>query len=402
MAELSTPVRGVLPATDTALSGVGQIGYGVVVGSSGANEDWLVEGGTQGGIWTLTAPANTWARRGDLDTSGEFANMPSVRVREGNQGVAGSVWYYDGPSAPTIGSTLLTWTLGAYGRPTLAGVGLENNLPYIQLPDSGVIEGMYGTDPFYDIDQHGLITDVGINVGTYDHIYGAVPFRRSDASPTIADIFGGSTYVAEEGEVLNVPTSTIGGGLVASTMYHFYVQYGGESGQGVVVRTTTGATFVFNEGFNARYQDGDFDDRYIGALRTDASGNYFRQQTLGLGSELLVSYLENMAASPFLVVSGGTATSAQTVNLGPSGLKLVSPTCQRVHLSVGVNSSSSVALDDGSLGTLSFTNYLRRVTTTERGKDIWLPLDSSQSFRWINAAGGGSTDISVLGYIDRR
>jgi hypothetical protein len=84
MAELSTPVRGVLPATDTALSGIGQIGYGIVVGSTGANEDWLVEGGTQGGVWTLTTPANTWARRSDLDASAEF-NKHALRAGEGGK-----------------------------------------------------------------------------------------------------------------------------------------------------------------------------------------------------------------------------------------------------------------------------------------------------------------------------
>jgi hypothetical protein len=129
MAELPTPVRGVLAVTDTPLSGTGQIGYGITVGSTGADEDWLVEGGTQGGVWTVTA-GGTWTRRSDLDTSTEFNNMPYVQVREGNEGVAGSVWYYSGIQNPTLGTTQLPFTMREFGRPTLAGVGLQENRPY--------------------------------------------------------------------------------------------------------------------------------------------------------------------------------------------------------------------------------------------------------------------------------
>jgi hypothetical protein len=58
------------------------------------------------------------------------------------------------------------------------------------------------------------------------------------------------------------------------------------------------------------------------------------------------------------------------------------------------NSEDSVTGGSGNAG-------IRNVTTSA-DKDVWMPLDSSQSFTYWNRAASGSTNIDVLGYIDRR
>lgn len=413
MAELTVPVRGVLPATDTPLSGIGQIGYGITVGSTGANEDWLVEGGTQGGIWTLTTPANTWARRSDLDTSGEFANMPSVRVREGNQGIAGSVWYYSGPSAPSIGADDLTFTLQGRGDPPEAGLGLEDNYPFVQIPqrtlDTRYLIG--GTKKF---DDFGLLEYADIWAPTMRHIRGLIPTYNNTTTIVATP---GEAYIPDaDGIVVSDPNAAFefhsapAITLAANTLYYAYFYSTISTMQGAIEMSATEPDYMSLLGaqyasFPGRQKLGSESRRYIGfGGRTNGSSTLYKFRILPLGdSTLLVEYLENINASPFLIVSGGTAQTAQTVNLGPSGLKLVPATCQEVYLKVDVNATASVVFSNSEAAlTFSNTNYLRRVGISQRGDYIFLPLDSNQSFTWMNNVAGGSTDIALLSFIERR
>ena len=402
MAELTTPVRGVLAATDTPLSGVGQIGYGIVVGSTGANEDWLVAGGTQGGIWTLTAPANTWARRGDLDTAGEFANMPSVRVREGNQGVAGSVWYYSGAASPTIGSTSLAFTLGAFGRPRLAGVGLNDDaLPYMQLDEQAAVEGEHDVGPLsLSLTDRGVIDSIGLGVGQEMYIEGFIPSWVSGGNPIFS---AGAAWVPGASGVLEVPTDQNGPVTILPTadFMYFYLQPT-TTAPNVAGFTTAPASPYLG---TARNKTGDANSRYVTALRTNAAGTAFYNFHAQMLSDkrLLVSYLEDTTASPFRVVSGSAAQTETTVSLGPGGLKLVPPTCRMALLRVLTNASAAVGLgnSEDSVTGGSGNPSIRNVTTSA-DKDVWMPLDSSQSFTFWNRAASGSTSVDVLGYIDRR
>jgi hypothetical protein len=403
MAELTTPVRGVLAATDTPLSGVGQIGYGIVVGSTGANEDWLVAGGTQGGIWTLTAPANTWARRGDLDTAGEFANMPSVRVREGNQGVAGSVFYYDGPAAPALGSTSLTWTLGAFGRPALDGAGLDLNHPYLELPFQGVPASEVGYGPLrIQLSDRGIVTSIAGGVGMETYIEGLVPSWVSGGGiPTFS---AGEAWVPGQNDVLEIPADGTNGPTVSPPLadfVYFYLQPS-VSGTNIWGNTTAPASPYLG---TARTMSGNTSERYVCALRTNSGGTaFYNFQAQRLGDKaLLVSYLEDTTASPFRVVSGSAAQTETTVNLGSSGSKLVPPTCRMALLRVLTNASAAVGLgnSEDSVTGGSGNPGIRNVTTSA-DKDVWMPLDSSQSFTFWNRAASGSVNIDVLGYVDRR
>src|SRR5215216_719464 len=145
-----TPVRGIITSTlTTPLSGTGQVSYGVTVGSTGATERWCYNptpGSPYGGIYDVTT-GGMWARVSDLDFSGgvgDFTNMPHFYVREGNSRIAGSEWWYSGPTNPTEGTTNITFTMRSHGDVWIPGAGMEsfnNEMRMIsRTPVAGTVE----------------------------------------------------------------------------------------------------------------------------------------------------------------------------------------------------------------------------------------------------------------------
>jgi hypothetical protein len=398
MAELTTPVRGVLAATDTPLSGIGQVDYGIVVGSTGANEDWLVDGGTQGGVWTLTTPANTWARRSDLDASAEFNNMPYVQVREGNQGVAGSVWYYSGSQNPTINSSQLPFTMRTHGRPTLAGTGLEENRPYVQLPaQTEVPEEFYAGPLHFAHTDRGITTEVSATDTRRGYIEELIPTWTS----SMPNISPGAAWIDSLEQVIErlssgsaPPTPLLSGAL-----HYFYMN---DLGFVSCEPTITPDTPYYG---TARAGVSTPNSRYVFTLRSNSGGTAFYNFHAQMLSDkrILMWYLEDTTASPFRVVSAAAATTNQTLNLGPSGSKLVPPTAKMAILRITVNTTSGVWLDNSEMSTSpAGGSGFNSVTAAQRADVIWMPLDSSQSLRWANVTTGGSTNIDVVGFVDRR
>jgi hypothetical protein len=405
MAELSTPVRGVLPATDTPLSGVGQIGYGITVGSTGASEDWLVAGGTQGGVWTLTTPANTWARRTDLDTSAEFNNMPYVQVREGNQGVAGSVWYYSGSQNPTINSSQLPFTMREFGRPALAGNGLDANFPYLQLPAQLAAEGEYSLGIFNtQISERGVSMDFDVGTAGEMLISG---MGVEPSGPLALDVYPGAAYVPARGNMVEQTVLTDSayvledesGGLQASKLYHLYASHEGDplspyyylSPLAPVTDNNIGPPYVKGPSASKNRAR-----RYLQSVRTDATPSFYTQRVQVMGNVCRVRYIANANASPFLVLSGGAATTEAPVSCAG----VVPPTARTAKLRVQSTTVGAVFGNSEDGITLSGSVYLQRIS---QGAPIEmdLPLDASQALTYM-LLGTGTLDVQVLGYYERR
>lgn len=394
MAELSTPVRGVLPATDIALSGIGQVGYGITVGSTAANEDWLVEGGTQGGIWTLTYGANTWARRSDLDTSGEFANMPSVRAREGNQGVAGSLWYYSGIPVPTFGTTNLVWTLGAYGRPALAGGGLQSNYPYIEMDDSVVTAGYYYAPGLY-VDGTGRTTQVfteavGTGFITGLELYSINSLFQINITP-------GYAWVPGLGRLVRLPILYQSSATVTANILFYFTLTDTGSG-GVIERwNSTANPLTIYSGTAARLTSDDT-RRYLGSAKADANGRF-----VGFTIDRITGLYTYAAGTA--VASASSATTEQTVDIArgatPAANRLAPQTSKMARVSLTETTATQVVFGNPEDGiTLSSSVYL---VTTVTGVSVYdIPLSSDQRFSWLNPTGTGTVTVTVLGYYEAR
>lgn len=304
------------------------------------------------------------------------------------------------PTSGTItpGTTVMTWRVESFKPALNPAVGLsdpdaEGN--FSLLPRAGVL-GDWDIGPLsLSVNDRGIITSIGGGYAQETYVQG---LTSSYLSTTQFKVSAGVAYnygSDDNQEIASEQTVSVSGAPVSGFLYVYLTN----TGTIALSQTAPDTPYLGN----ARYMAGDTSRRYIGTLRTNASNQPYNFSVEAYsGGTLFVSYIENISASPFLAVNAGTATTAQSVNLGPSGLKLVPATATHAYFGVNVNATASVFMDDGSLGTMSGSNYLRRVSLSQRGDYFFMPLDSSQSFRWMNSVAGGSTDISLIGYIDRR
>jgi hypothetical protein len=114
-------------------------------------------------------------------------------------------------------------------------------------------------------------------------------------------------------------------------------------------------------------------------------------------------YGEDNTASPFVTVNASAAQTNQTVNLGPSGLKLVPFSCRMARLKVIVNANAGVVIDNSEMSTspAGGTGYAT-INATMRGGIVDMPLDANQSFRFANNAASGNTSMFLMAYLDHR
>lgn len=406
MAEL-TKVRGVITSNIT-LSGVGQVSDGLTVGSTGVTEAWLVAGQTNAydnGSYSVDT-GGVWTRRNTQDS---FLYGDWIRVQQGTS-YANSRWLYTGVDNPT-GTTPVTFQLEGFGRPTFAGLGLQENRPYIQMPTQAANPSRpwHGSGTYYTISNQGVVTFADAGYGTQTHIGG---LYMSWVSPDVKFTFGAAYIVGPdvvyEGPNTSNPFPSFTG--TANTQYYFY---GYPSGATLALESSTAAPVtdpvsvapgVYFKG------PSDTTRRYLGSLRTNASGVPYNFTVTPFSERaLLVSYLENTAAAPFRVESAIDTITNRTVGLGSvagtSGTahKLVPPTARMAILKVVVNATASAFLDNSDMSTspASQTGFWNVANVARQGI-VWMPLDSSQSLRFANSVAGGATSIDVLGYVDQR
>jgi hypothetical protein len=179
--------------------------------------------------------------------------------------------------------------------------------------------------------------------------------------------------------------------LSASTMYFVYLATGGTS---VVVSTTTPAT---------NYQGTAWKDssgrRYLGCFLTDASSHIYIFQRVG-NRQL---YLVNTAPSPFLIINGGTATSAASVSCAA----LVPPTSQiaicnlQNYNPISPGYGIAIGSSNGVTPTAGSNGYYAMNAQTSQQVDV--PLNSSQAFEYClgHSSTGGFT-ANLMGFVEDR
>lgn len=171
--------------------------------------------------------------------------------------------------------------------------------------------------------------------------------------------------------------------LSASTWYHLYLY--DVSGVATVEVVTTAPTNYFGTAYQ---KTADATRRYLGSVRTDASGNIYRF----IHFEGRIRYLVPTNASPFRALSAGGATSRTSVSLS-STLPVTARLAIVRLLELGGQIASIGSPDDS--GTYIFQVVGNGSIAAE------VPADSSQGVTYSVVA-GGSLYIDVLGYVFQR
>jgi hypothetical protein len=179
--------------------------------------------------------------------------------------------------------------------------------------------------------------------------------------------------------------------LSASTWYHVYL-YDNSGTPDIEIVTTAPVSY-----HGSSYQKtGNNTRRYLGSVKTDGSGNIynFNHST----DDNKISYLSQQDASPFRVLSNGSATTETTVTIST-----VLPVTARKIYFHATNTNGTFALTFGnSIDSVALpTGYVAAVGA---GKDAYIefPTDTTPAISYAMAGAGGGAYIDVYGYTFER
>lgn len=199
-------------------------------------------------------------------------------------------------------------------------------------------------------------------------------------SATSVSVGTGSCF-AENGDFINVTSAIVKSSLslAINTWYHIYVYLSAGAAAAEVVTTAP----VAWKG-TAYSKTGDTSRRYVGSIRSDASGNVYEF----VMQQNRILYSTSLASSPFRVLSAGTATTNTTISVSS-----VVPVTARISFIYATNLSTGVALRVANSAGVAFFG-IRPATATF----LNVILDSSQNTYYSNSAGAGDSYLDVAGY----
>lgn len=221
------------------------------------------------------------------------------------------------------------------------------------------------------------------------HILG---LRMEYVGPASIRVSSGSAWIPSLQQAIEVPTALTLSGLTlaANTWHHVYLYVNGST---PAIEAVTDAPAAPYSG-TARAKTGATSRRYIGSFRTNASSQILKFAQSGNA----VTYLEDTNAAPFLVLAGGTASTATSV----SAAAVAPPTATSIKATVLNASTNAYVRLSNSDGPNAATGYITvaapgGVTVTE------IPLNASQAYTYsYDAAPNSSTYQRVFGYVYER
>lgn len=139
----------------------------------------------------------------------------------------------------------------------------------------------------------------------------------------------------------------------------------------------------------ARMKTGDSNRRYMGPIKTNASGQIFQFQHDATG---FIHWLSAINTAPFRVLNGGVQTTPVAFALSPA----VPPASYTAILTVSPNTTPTLLYSASALG-----QVIRQQTATAVSAGLVFPLDSTQRMGYA-VLSGGSVNIDVCGFLNER
>lgn len=212
--------------------------------------------------------------------------------------------------------------------------------------------------------------------------------RLEWVSSTSVRIGSGLAYVPDLNAPLQLASSlTKTPSLAANTWYHAYLYLNGSAADVEFVTTAPGAAYAGT----ARGKSGATGRRYLGSVRTNASGGLHKfVHELASGK---VSYLVDINTTGLQLVANGAATAETTVSAASA--VPVTGTCALLVIENNA-ASGLVFMSNPDVGSPPSSNILNFVRAA-RGTFVELPLSTSQTFTY-QVSGAATLSAYCTGY----
>lgn len=216
-------------------------------------------------------------------------------------------------------------------------------------------------------------------------------------SSTALTVSSGAAFIPALNKCLPVPAAIAKTGLAltANTWYHVYLWLNAGMPDIEIVATAPAAAY----NGTARTKTGDTSRRYVGSVKTDASGNIYKF----VQTNNDVMYEENVIPAPFNILNNGTATTP--TNVDASGIvPLTSSVAYAQFYNSSPNTTCGVANPDCNFTLSASTGVTIFAVTAGLTTIARAQLSSAQLFNYQHSAtpSSGGMTIRVIGYTFER
>ena len=210
-------------------------------------------------------------------------------------------------------------------------------------------------------------------------------------SATALTVEVGAAYIPSLDYILEAPSDIALTGLSLSNSTWYHVYFYSNSGTPAIELSTTAPAAYHGHSYQ---KTGDTSRRYVGSVKTDASGNLY--EFIHQGDLITYSGDCDLDASPFRALSGGQQTTATAVDLSA----LIPPTSRIGFLRISSNADVNSFYGPTSNVTGLSLNPGDAATQNAIGN---YPLTTSQTHYYkFNVAPTGGAYMDVYGYLYKR
>lgn len=211
-------------------------------------------------------------------------------------------------------------------------------------------------------------------------------------SGTSITVTSGAAYIQGLGRYSNLSANfTLSGlSLAATTWYHLYLYEA--AGTPTIECVTTGPSSIYYG--VARAKSGDTTRRYIGSVRTGATGAVLKFMHHPESNQILYN-----AGPANAVLANGTATTSTAISCSP-----YAPVTSTAVIGRFVNagsSSSALSISDGDQDP-NVNSFFAIAGGVSLSLVTVVPLNASQVLNYATSASGGSAYAQVCGYYYER
>lgn len=221
------------------------------------------------------------------------------------------------------------------------------------------------------------------------HILG---LRMEYVGPAAVRVSSGSAWIPSLQQAIELPAALTLSGLTlaANTWYHLYLYLNGST---PAIEAVTDAPAAPYSG-TARAKTGAASRRYIGSVRTNASGRFYEFDHNAAKGEVVY----RMAGSQLRVLSNGASTAPVIVACGSAIPTTSRSVCARV---LNLSASANLVVGPGDAA-LTTNDHFIGVSYGGQAVVAYLPTDSTQQLLYMMSAAQAGAYIDVYGYAYER